>query len=112
MTLTLLKDFTIAADLNQTWNTDWIQFPAEHVNAQLVVVVKSRVGTVGALLQLQSTWDTDSVVSAGGSVTTAGAGTSIVDITSNLGPMVRLSITALNAATLVTLSVYLTPKSA
>jgi hypothetical protein len=109
-TITLLKHFSYAGDNGSSFFTDWVHFPAEQMNAQLVVVVHSRVSTGSMGVQLQTTWDTASAVSVGSSVTTGAPGTSQVDITSGLGPMVRLQLSS-SAEALITISVYLTPKS-
>jgi hypothetical protein len=92
------------------FSTEWISFPAQYMNAQLTVVVHSRTGTSSATLVLQSTWDTDATTTVA-TVATTGAGTSLSNITANLGPLVRLNITYGGNNTFVLLSVFLTPKS-
>jgi hypothetical protein len=109
-TITLLKHFTFAGD-NQTFFTDWVHFPNEHMNAQLVVIVHSRTSTSAVSVQLQTTWDTATATSAGSSVSAGAPGTSQENITSGMGPMVRLALTGGGANTFMTISVYLTPKS-
>ena len=110
-TITLLKYFTFAGDSSSSFFTDWVHFPSEYKNAQLVVIVHSRTGTSVMTVQLQTTWDTATAVSAGSAVSTGAPATSQVDITSGMGPMVRLNLSSGAAEQVVTISVYLTPKS-
>jgi hypothetical protein len=107
--IVLVKDLAWVGATTQTWNTDWVSFPAGFQNAQLVVLVKSIVG--GSLaVQLETTWDTDTATDAGSAVTANAVGTNVQDITTGLGPMVRLNFVATGTTQLV-LSAYLTPKS-
>ncbi len=111
MVITLLKNFTFAGDNNQDWATDWIAVPAEYQNWQLVFIVKSLVSGSSLTVTLQTTWDTDSAstVVVGSLLNTVG--TTIVPITSGVGPMVRLFFEPGVSPTLLVLSAYLTPKS-
>jgi hypothetical protein len=85
------------------------EFPGRFQLAQLVIIVKSIVG--GSLaIQLETTWDTDSASDAGTPVTANAVGTNIINITSGMGPMVRLNMVATGTTQLV-FSAYLTPKS-
>ena len=108
-TIVLVKDMTFAAASGQSWALDWVAIPAEYDQWQLVFVVKARIaGTV--VVQLQTTWDTDVVVNIGGAAVALNAvGTTIVNIASGMGPMVRLLFTATITANLM-FSAYLTPK--
>jgi hypothetical protein len=109
--ITLLKNVTLCGDNAQSFNTEWVSFPAEYVNAQMTVVVHSRTGTSSATIVLQTTWDTDSVIPTGGTVTTGAPTSTVSNITANLGPLVRLNITYGGASTFILVSVFLTPKS-
>jgi hypothetical protein len=105
--IVLAKDMAFVAANGQGWSMDWIAVPAEVQLWQLVFVVKTRVG--GTLqVFLDTTWDTDST-----SNVTAGAlgavGTTLIDITSGVGPMVRLRFNPVGTTQLM-FSAYLTPK--
>ena len=110
--LTLLKNLTFVGEQGDLWFTDCVAFPAGYENAQFVVIVESRAGSSTLDLVLQASWDTDSVSSIAATfMTTGGPGTTVVNITSGLGPLVRLSLLASAVGdSEVTLSVYLTPK--
>ena len=111
--ITLLKNFAFAGQQADLWFTDWVAFPADWQNAQFVVVIKSRVGVSALDMVLQTSWDTDGANAIGATfMTTGGPGTTIDNITSGLGPLVRLSLlaSAIGASSIV-LSVYLTPKA-
>lgn len=110
--ITLLKDFTFAGEQGELLQTDWVPFPAGIENAQLVVIVKNRLGSSALDLALQASWDTDTAETIPASLlTTGGPGTTIMDITSGLGPLVRFWLLASSMSdSQVTLSVYLTPK--
>lgn len=109
MTIVLLKDFTFVGSMAQSFATDWVSFPAEYKQAEMFIVVKSRIIGSSLTAQLQGTYDTDSVVSVGGSSVLTAQGTTVVQITSSLTPMVRLLLTA-GADSQIIISVYLTPK--
>jgi hypothetical protein len=97
--ITLRKNPAFAGQQADLWHTDWVAFPAGYENAQFVVIVKSRTGSSALDLVLHSTWDTDSINSIPATfMTTGGPGTTIVNITSGLGPLVRLSLLASAAA--------------
>ncbi len=106
----LLKNFTFVGQTAQSWATDWIAIPAGFENWQLVVVAKSMLAGTNLGYTLQTTWDTDSATNTSGTGSIAAVGTTITNITSNMGPMARLSMTA-TANSSVVFSVYLTPKS-
>jgi hypothetical protein len=110
--IVLLKNFTFVGQQADLWHTDWMQFPANRQNAQYVVIIKSRAGASALDLVLQTSWDTDGANSIGVTfMTTGGPGTTIANITSGLGPLVRLSLLASALGdSQVVLSVYLTPK--
>lgn len=110
--ITLLKNFTFFAAPGQSMRTDWVSFPEEHQNAQLVVIIKTG-GAVGASGTLEATWDTD-VSATVTTVALAAPGTTIVNITpatGPLGPLVRFALAAAGVALNVNISVFLTPKS-
>ena len=110
--LTLLRNLTFVGQQGDLWFTDWVAFPAGYENAQFVVVVRSRTGVSKIDLYLQTSWDTDSISGIATTfMSTGGPGTTIVNITSGLGPLVRLSLLASAVGrSEVTLSIYLTPK--
>ncbi len=110
MSIVLLKNFAYLGDNGSSMNTDLIEFPSEHVNAQLTILAKSLVGTSAVAVQLQSTWDTDTMSNVGASQLINAVGTTILNITSGLGPMVRLNLSS-SAPSQIIISVYLTPKS-
>jgi hypothetical protein len=104
----LAKDLAFVAANGQAWSMDWIAVPAEYQLWQLVFVVKTRVG--GTLqVFLDTTWDTDSTSNvAGGSL--GAVGTTIIDITSGMGPLARLRFNPVGTTQLM-FSAYLTPKA-
>lgn len=108
--LTIVQDFAFVAASGQSFNTPWIAFPAEHERAQIVVICKSRVsGTL--LAQMQTTWDTDSESNVGSAASVNAQGTTITDITTGLGPMIRFNLAGSAADTIMVISIYVTPKS-
>ena len=107
---TLLKNFTFVGDTNQDWSTDWIAVPAEYQNWQLVYVVKSLIAGSSLQVKPQTTWDTDSATDIVAASTLNAVGTTIVPISSGVGPMVRLFMHPTATSHLV-FSAYLTPKS-
>ena len=110
--LTLLKHFTFAAATGQTMITDWVRIPEGNQIWQLVVLVHSRISTTNATLQLYTTWDTSVVDDIGSAVNLATVGLNVQDISSGVGPMVRLLLTAGGASdSATTISVWLTPKT-
>jgi hypothetical protein len=95
MVFTLLKNLTFAGQQGDLRFANWVAFPAGYENAQFVVVVKSRTRVSKIDLYLQTSWDTDSVWGIATTfMSTGGPGTTIVNITSGLGPLVRLSLPA------------------
>jgi hypothetical protein len=108
--VTLLKNFTYVGDPAQSWNTDWVSWPAEFQNAQIVVLTKSRIGTSILSIQLQTTWDTDQASNVGTVINTGAPATQQQDINTGMGPMIRLNLLSA-AACQVVVSVFVTPKS-
>lgn len=110
--ITLLKNFTFVGQQADLWFTDWVAFPSGWQNAQFVVIIKSRASSAALDLVLQTSWDTDGANSIAATfMTTGGPGTTIVNITSGLGPLVRLSLLASAIGdSQITLSAFLTPK--
>jgi hypothetical protein len=114
MMLTLLKHFTFAATNGGSFTTDWFRVPEGNQNWQLVFEVHSHISTTVATGQLQTTWDTSTQSNIGSSANLATNGLNPQDITTGMGPMVRLVLTAGGGGatdSAVTLSVFLTPKS-
>lgn len=109
-TITLLKNFTFVGDANQDWAIDWSSIPAEFQNWQLTLIVKSIVALSSLNVTPQTTWDTDSSSNVVAATTLNAVGTTIVTISSGMGPMFRLFFHPTATSHLV-LSAYLTPKS-
>ena len=109
--ITVVKDFTFVADNGQSFNFDWFGFPAEHQNAQIVVLVKSRIGASAANVQFKGSMDTDSESNVGSVILTGAPGSTAQDVATGLMPMLRVNISATNTCQIV-LSIYITPKSA
>jgi hypothetical protein len=107
--ITLLKLFTVACGTGG-FSTDWIRVPEGFKNWQLVVIVHGRISTTAGNVQLYTTWDTATATAVGSTVLLSTVAVNAQDISSGMGPMVRLTfvVTADSAATI---SVYLTPKS-
>ena len=110
MTITLLKNFTFVGDANQDWALDWSGIPSEYQNWQLVLIVKSIVSLSNLQVTPQTTWDTDSASNVLGATTLNAVGTTIITISSGMGPMFRLFFHPTSTSHLV-FSAYLTPKS-
>jgi hypothetical protein len=108
--ITLLKDFTFVGDANQDWAIDWTGISAEYQNWQLVLIVKSMVVPSSLQVTPQTTWDTDSASNVVAATTLNAVGTTIISITSGMGPMFRLFFHPTATSHLV-FSAYLTPKS-
>ena len=89
--ITLLDKFTyVASSTASDFNTPWVSFPAIHRRAELWIDVKS-FETGGLDYRLESTVDTDSTMDVtNGSATMVS--TSVTEITSKLGRMVRLNL--------------------
>lgn len=109
--ITLLKYFTFAAANGGTFTSEWVRVPAGNQNWQLVFQIHSRVAATIGSGQLQTSWDTAVPDDIGSSANLATLGLSPQDISSGMGPMVRVVLTSGDDATAVTLSVYLTPKN-
>lgn len=108
--ITLLRLFTLAAANAGGLATDWIRVPEGYQNWQLVVIIHGRISTTAGTGTLQTTWDTETATGVGSSFNLATVGVAAQDISSGVGPMVRLGF-ACSADSVVVLSVYLTPKS-
>lgn len=107
----MLKYFTWAAANGGSFQTEWMQIPPGFQNWQLVAQVHGRISTTAGTVQLQTSWDTSAVTSLGSTANLATANTpQEQDISSGVGPLVRLTFAA-TADTVVTISVWLTPKS-
>ena len=106
--IVICKYLTFVGSAAQTFCTEWISFPAEHQTAELRVEAKS-VSTANMTVQGQTSYDTDSEDNVGSAITVAAAGTQTILISSGLGPMFRVKLTA-TSATFVVLCIYLTPK--
>lgn len=110
MMITLLKHFTFAAANNGQFITEWVRVPEGYQNWQLVFEVHSRISTTAGSAQLETTWDSATPSNLGTTPNLATIGIDKQDITSGMGPMVRLVLSA-TADTAVVVSVFLTPKS-
>ncbi len=114
MVITLLQSQTIVLAAGQSFALPWTNFPAEHLNAQLVLDVKG-IDTGGTLnVQPQASWDTDNAVSIGGAIALSVLGPAVVNIDAAygpLGPLFRLRLTGGGGGAFITLSAWLTPKS-
>ena len=111
MPIVLLKYFTWVGDNGSSMNTEFVEFPAEHVNAQLTILCKSLIAGSAVTVQLQSSWDTDAVTNVGAPQLVNAVGTTILNVTAGLGPMLRLNLSSTAPSQLI-VSVFLTPKSA
>lgn len=108
-TIVICKNLTLALSNGQQWATDWINFPAEHVSADMVIVVQGFTA-ISFSIQGQSSYDTETTLSAGAAAAPIALGNVVIGISSNLGPMFRVLFTG-TGATVATISIYLTPKS-
>jgi hypothetical protein len=108
-TIVICKNLTLALSAAQSWATDWISFPAEHQNADMVVALQGFTAA-NFSVQGQSSYDTETTLSAGAAATPTVVGNVVILITSNLGPMFRVLFTG-TGSTVATISIYLTPKS-
>jgi hypothetical protein len=108
--ITLLRNFTIALHNGGSYSSEWVRVPEGNQNWQLVVLVHGRISTTAASLTLNTTWDTSLQHSAGASVNLATLGVNEQDITTDMGPMARVSISS-TADSVATISVFLTPKN-
>ncbi len=114
MVITLLQHQSIVLAAGQSFDLPWVDFPAEHSNAQLVLDVKG-IDTGGTLnVQPQASWDTDNEVSIGGPIALSILGATVVNVDAvygPLGPLFRLRLTGGAGGAIITLSAWLTPKS-
>lgn len=108
--IVILENFAFVGELGQDWGTDWIAVPASFQNWQLVIVVKSLIAGSGLDVRFQTTWDTDAAVTAWFVPVLNATGTTVIDVGSDVGPMVRLFFRPTSTSGLV-FSCYLTPKS-
>lgn len=111
MMIILLKHFTFAADNGGTFTSEWFRVPEGNQNWQLVFEIHSRISTTAGTGQLETSWDTGEEDAVGSSANLATQGLNIQDISSGMGPLVRVVLASTNDATAATLSVFLTPKS-
>ena len=111
MMITLLKHFTFAAHNGGEFISEWVRVPEGNENWQLVFEIHSRISTTAGTGQLETTWDTGEENQIGSTANLATQGLAIQDITSGMGPMVRVVLASTNDATAVTLSVFLTSKN-
>lgn len=108
-TIVVVKNLTLALSNGQAWATDWINFPAEHQTADMVIVVQGFT-SINFTAQAQCSYDTVTTLSAGAAAAPVAVGNFVTAITSNLGPMLRVLFTG-TGSTIATISIYLTPKS-
>lgn len=108
-TIIICKNLTLALSNGQQWATDWVTFPAEHQGADMVIVVQGFT-SMNFSIQGQSSYDTSNTLSAGASASPATVGSFVTAISSNLGPLFRVLFTG-TGATVVTVSIYVTPKT-
>lgn len=106
----MLRYFTFGGANGSSMNTEWVRIADGFQNWQLTVQVHSRISTTTATVQLQTSWDGSSQTALGSAVALATVGLNTQDITTGMGPMVRLAFSA-TADSVVVLSVWLTPKS-
>ncbi|MCC6649551.1 MAG: hypothetical protein IT348_00220 [Candidatus Eisenbacteria bacterium] len=108
----LLKNYAYASAPLAVMRTEWVRFPADFELAQLIVDVKSQEGTSGAVVELETSWDMDTVSLVPMTALTTGTPiVSIRNITSAVGPLVRLKLTAVaGVQSVVNMNIYLTPK--
>lgn len=113
--ITLLQNQTIVLAVGQSFALPWTNFPAEHLNAQLVLDVKGILPGNTLNVQPQATWDTDHEVAIGPPIALVAVGPpTVVNIDAAygpLGPLFRLLLTGGAGGATVTLSAWLTPKS-
>ncbi len=109
----LLKNYAFASDPLAISRTEWARFPADLELAQLIVEVKSQEGASAAVVELETTWDMDSVSLVPMATLTTGAPlVSIRDITSGIGPLVRLKLTAVaGVQSVINMNIYLVPSN-
>jgi hypothetical protein len=88
----------------------WVRFPAEHQDCQLVIDVKSIISVGGAAV-LQTSWvpgdDATTLITVG---PLSATGVTVTNITTNIGPYVRLAITPA-VGNFIALSAWITPKA-
>ena len=110
--IAILKHFTFAAASGQTFTSDWIRLPEGYQLWQLVVLIHCRISTSAGTLQGETSWDTGVPSLVGSTANLATLGNTPVNITTGMGLMFRVVLAASGGAdSVVTLSVYLTPKT-
>jgi hypothetical protein len=107
--ITLLKHFTACGANPSSYSTDWVRIPEGNQLWQLVVIIHGCLSTTSGTVQLSTTWDTASSTLMGATANLSLVGVQSQDITSGMGPMVRLNFQFV-ADSAVTISVFLTPK--
>lgn len=108
--ITLLKNFTYAGANGNGFVSDWVRIPEEHQNWQLTVEIHGHTSGSAGTVRLATTWDTGLTSNPGTTVSLTALGLNPQDITTGMGPMVRVAITS-TADSIVTMSVFLTPKN-
>lgn len=99
------------AFLGGTFVGEWVGFPAEYAQAELVVVYDA-VEALGALVGvgLETTYDTDSVVQTISPSMVNSPGVVVQQAGSNLGPRIRCVVGATSVPLKAIISAWLTPK--
>lgn len=108
--ISLLKYQVVVGSNGSTWQTEWVRVDEGHQNWQCVVQVHSRIAGTTGTVQLQTTWDTSKADDIGSAQSVATDGIFPQDITTGMGPMVRLAF-AFTADSSVLVSIWLTPKT-
>lgn len=109
--ITLLDYFTWNGAAVSTFVTPWIRFPAGYRRAELWIDTKLDTGGNVIGIDLQSSADKTNTLDAVSTSTGTIPGISVAEISSELGPWVRLKLTTNGAASSnTTLSVWLLPK--
>jgi hypothetical protein len=108
--ITLLRYFTVAAANGGGFISEWIRVPEGMQLWQLVLLVHGRISTTAGTVQFQTSWDGVTVANLGSAANLATVGLHSIDLTSGMGPFLRVSIGS-TADSVATLSIYATPKS-
>ena len=108
--ITLLKYFTYAGANGSGFVSDWVRVPEGHQNWQLTVLIHGRIAGTTGTARIATTWDTGLTSNPGTTANLATVGPQVQDITTGVGPFVRVAISS-TADSIVTMSVFLTPKS-
>ena len=107
--ITLLDYFSWQGPNTSSMVTPWVSFPSDYKEAELWVDIKTTDANT-VTLDLQSSPDTTAVETSGSFSVGGSVGVTANDVTSKLGPMVRLKLSTSGTAATVTLSVWLIPK--